>query len=71
MDFECHPSDVETVMHERNDIMTKVSNMRFKQISQHCAWCFSGNFDEISKKVEVGDTLIKTKISLLVQARHG
>ena len=36
MDFECHASDVETVMHERNDIMTKVSNMRFKQISQHC-----------------------------------
>ena len=36
MGFECHPSDVETVMHERNDVMTKVPNMRFKQISQHC-----------------------------------
>ena len=29
MCFEYHPSDVETVMHERNDVMTKVPNMRF------------------------------------------
>ena len=36
MGFECHPSDVETVMHERNDVMTKVRTMHFKQISQHC-----------------------------------
>ena len=36
MGFEYHPSDVETVMHERNDVMTKAHNMRFKQISQHC-----------------------------------
>ena len=36
MSFECHPSDVETVMHKRNDVMTKVPNMHFKQISQHC-----------------------------------
>ena len=36
MGFECHPSDVETVMHERHDVMTKVHNMHFKQISQHC-----------------------------------
>ena len=36
MGFEYHPSDVETVMHERYDVMTKIPNMRFKQISQHC-----------------------------------
>ena len=34
MGVECQPSDVETVMHESNDVMKKVSNIRFKQISQ-------------------------------------
>ena len=36
MEFECQPSDIETVMHERYDAMTKVPNIRFEQIAQPC-----------------------------------
>ena len=53
MGSECHPSDVETVMHERNDVMTKVSNMRFKQIFQHCG-ALVDNLMRVRKRLKLG-----------------
>ena len=70
MDFECHPGDVETIMHERNDAMTKIPNIRFKRISQPCGDLVQILMIEVSKDLS-GETLMKTKISLLLQAWHG
>ena len=53
MGFECHPGHVETVMHERYDIMTKVANMRVKRILQPCG-AFSANFNEVSNRLKLG-----------------